>query len=338
MATIREIAQKVGVSSATVSRVLNADPTISVSDDKRRAILETAAALKYRTPRSRNGARLGTIALVNYLDAAEELRDPYYVGLRLGMEARCHALGIDNLRVQGRNPDAHRSQMQVAAGAIVIGAQSNEEWSWMDRFKKNIVFADCDPPTQGYDWVGVDLAAATSAVLDRLNSLGYRRIGYIGFSQAEGDPDQEEVRFGAYLKWMRQKGLYHRELCAVDIDQPRREWEQLGYRMAAQLIKPSARTDAIVAFNDNVAIGAYRILHEAGIDIPGQIAVVSFNDISVARFLTPSLSTVHLPAEAIGEAAVDLLVERIRGRGVAKSVALASDIIWRDSVVNAWVK
>src|SRR6478752_6238524 len=102
MVTIKEIAKSVGVSSATVSRVLNYDPSLSVSAAKRQAIIETAEALNYATPRNRNrpqGQAQGKIALVHFLRPAQELADPYYIGVRLGIENRCHAHKIEAVKV-----------------------------------------------------------------------------------------------------------------------------------------------------------------------------------------------------------------------------------------------
>ena len=117
MVTIKEIAKAVGVSSGTVSRVLNYDHTLSVSEAKRQAIIETAEALNYATPRARKGAQLppfaipmgshaevsANIAVIHFLAPNEELVDPYYVGVRLGIEARCREYKIEIARVF--NPD-----------------------------------------------------------------------------------------------------------------------------------------------------------------------------------------------------------------------------------------
>ena len=105
MVTIKEIAKAVGVSSATVSRVLNFDATLSVAPATRQSIIETAEALNYATPRARKNAAqqqqqgLNKIALVHFLRPEQELIDPYYVGVRLGIESRCQALKIETVRV-----------------------------------------------------------------------------------------------------------------------------------------------------------------------------------------------------------------------------------------------
>jgi LacI family transcriptional regulator len=107
--------------------------------------------------------------------------------------------------------------------------------------------------------------------------------------------------------------------------------EQGGYRLTKEIFNEKRPPDAIITFNDSMAIGAYRAIHELGLSIPGDVGVASFNDISVAQFLNPPLTTVHLPAEEIGEAAVELLLERVGGRDLAKQITLASTLVWRGS-------
>ena len=119
---------------------------------------------------------------------------------------------------------------------------------------------------------------------------------------------------------------------AIDVDQPiERNTERTGYGLAVRLMSQKAPPDAIVTCNDNIAVGAYRAIYDLGLRIPEDVAVASFNDISVAQFLNPPLSTIHLPAEEIGETAVELLRERMAGREIAKHVTLATRIVWRGS-------
>jgi LacI family transcriptional regulator len=129
---------------------------------------------------------------------------------------------------------------------------------------------------------------------------------------------------------MRHEGLYDEHYIQND-----NGTEEGGYRAARKLLTERGKVDALVMFNDNMAVGAYRAIHELGLNIPDDIAVASFNDISVAQFMNPPLSTVHLPAEEIGETAVELLLERAGGRDLAKRITLASRLIWRGSTRHA---
>jgi LacI family transcriptional regulator len=320
MVTLKEIANAVGVSTATVSRVLNFDSTLSVTAKKRQAIIEAAEALNYATPRNRNRANqqgLSKVALVHFLRPDQELIDPYYVGLRLGIESRCAALKIETVKVYHTDEMPDPGLLQSASGVIAIGRQDEAEVAWLKRHARHLVFADYAPADDEVDSVQSDLTFAMRKLLGALVDLGYRHIAYLGWN---------DTRAMAYVAWMKEHRLYDEHLSRGDSNT-----EEGGYRATKILLAEGHKVDALVLFNDNMAVGAYRAIHELGLRIPEDIAVASFNDISVAQFMNPPLSTVHLPAEEIGQTAVELLLERAGGRELAKRITLASRIIWRGS-------
>jgi LacI family transcriptional regulator len=324
MVTLKEIAKAVGVSTATVSRVLNFDSTLSVTAQKRQAIIEAAEAMNYATPRNRNRANqqgLNKVALVHFLRPDQELSDPYYVGLRLGIESRCAALKIETVKVYHTDSMPDASVLQSASGVIAIGGQGDAEVAWLTKHARHIVFADFAPANDELDSVQGDLAGAMRKLLVALVEQGYRRIAYLGGL---------DVRGQTYVDWMRHEGLYDEHILQSDAGT-----EEGGYRAARRLFGERHRIDALITFNDNMAVGAYRAIHEFGLRIPEDIGVASFNDISVAQFMNPPLSTVHLPSEEIGETAVELLLERAGGRELAKRITLASRLIWRASTRTA---
>ncbi len=324
MVTLKEIAKAVGVSTATVSRVLNFDSTLSVTARKRQAIIETAEALNYATPRNRNRANqqgLSKIALVHFLRPEQELVDPYYVGLRLGIESRCAALKIETVKVYHTDAMPDAALLQGASGVIAIGRQDDTEIAWLQRYARHLVFADFAPPSDELDSVQSDLTSAMRKLLESMAAMGYRRIAYLGLN---------DTRAMAFTQWMKEARLYDEHLCRSDSNT-----EEGGYRALKHLVAECGRPDAVVLFNDSMAVGAYRAVAELGLTIPDDIAVASFNDISVAQFMNPPLSTVRLPAEEIGETAVELLLERAAGRELAKRITLATRVIWRGSTRHA---
>lgn len=333
MVTLKEIAQAVGVSTATVSRVLNFDQTLSVTPQKRQAIIETAEAMNYATPRARNRAAqqgLSKVALVHFLRPEQEFIDPYYVALRLGIESRCQALKIETVKVYHTDSMPDAAMLQGASGVIAIGNHSDSEIAWLTRHNRNVVFADFAPPTDEYDSINADLGLAMRKLLEALSAAGYRRIGFAGWTEEGCEDRYSEVRCRAYIGWVREHGGFDPAICATG--RPiERNTEQTGYNVAQPLLSAKHRPDAIVTCNDNMAVGVYRAAHERGLSIPDDVAIASFNDISVAQFLNPPLTTIHLPAEEIGEAAVELLLERMSGRELAKRMTLATRIIWRGS-------
>src|SRR4051794_16254609 len=175
MVTLKEIATAVGVSTATVSRVLNFDPTLSVTAAKRRTIIETAEALNYATPRARNRAKqwgLHKVALVHFLRPEHELIDPYYVGLRLGIERRCQALRLETVKVYHTERVPEPPLLQSAAGVIAIGPHDETEVDWLKRHSRHIIFADFLPPGDDFDSVVSDLPLAMHKLLSGLTEMG----------------------------------------------------------------------------------------------------------------------------------------------------------------------
>src|SRR5690606_27158981 len=202
MVTIKEIAAAVGVSSATVSRVLNYDVTLSISTRKRQAIIETAEALNYATPRARNRANqqgLVKVALVHFLAPERELVDPYYVAMRLGIERRCAALKIETVKVYHTDARPDAKLLQEASGTIVIGRHDEDETEWLQRNSRQIVFADHVPSDDQIDSVSSDLRAAMVNLLTALSQRGYWRIVYIGWG---------DRRAQAFVQWMTAAGWF----------------------------------------------------------------------------------------------------------------------------------
>lgn len=341
MVTIKEIAKAVGVSSATVSRVLNYDPALSISPAKRQAIIETAEALNYETPRNRNKANghtapsmLTKLVIVHFLEPSDEIADPYYVGVRLGIETRCRDLRTEIVKVFHSHALPEAGLLESASGVIVIGKHSTEEITWLTEHARHVVFADFDPKTDRLDSVFSDMALATVKILESLKTSGYKRIGFIGSHESLNGSVQHfaERRCAAYIDWQKKNGTFDPDLLALaDCSGGQSLRLETGYRLARDLLALADRPDVIVTSNDNMAIGAYRALQETGLSIPRDIAVISFNDIPVAQFLTPPLTTVRIHGEHIGETAVDLLLERLSGRSFGKQIRIATELIWRDS-------
>lgn len=332
MVTLKQIATAVGVSQATVSRVLNFDQTLSVSPQTRQAIIETAEAMNYATPRARQRAKAQEaavkIALLHFLRPDQELADPYYVGLRLGIESRAAALRIETVKIYHGDAMPDPKILAATSGLICIGVHDREEIDWLKTHARHVVCADFTPEDDDLDAVESDLGGAMRKLLKSLVEAGHRRIGFVGWwdHDRQGAIKAREKRCAAFIDWMTAAGLYDPDICLTDWNT-----EGAGYRLTQTVLARPDRPAALVCGNDNMAVGAYRAIHEMGLKIPRDVAVVSFNDISVAQFMNPPLSTMHLPSEEIGETAVDMLMERIQGRTTPKRTTLSARMIWRGS-------
>ena len=341
MVTIKEIAKAVGVSPATVSRVLNYDPALSISPVKRRAIIETAEALNYETPRNRNKVNghaapslLTKLAIVHFLEPSDEIADPYYVGVRLGIENRCRDLKTEIVKIFHSDAMPDGQLLAGASGVIVIGKHSDDEVAWLRAHARHMVFADFDPRDDQIDSVFSDVGLATHRILNMLKASGYRRVGFIGSHEHLNGETLEfgERRCAAYIDWQKANGTFEPELLALGTSTSGQNLRlETGYGLARQLLALPDRPDVIITANDNMAIGTYRAAQEFGLAIPRDIAIISFNDIPVAQFLIPPLTTVRIHGEHIGETAVDLLLERLNGRDYGKQVRIATEFVWRGS-------
>lgn len=327
MATIKDIAEKAGVSIATVSRVLNNDPLLSVGDETKRKIFEAAEELSYKKRTSRK-KELPKIALVHWYTEEEELNDLYYMSIRLGIEKRCEQQGLKVVKLfHSQMEELMKENIQ---GMIAIGKFSEREIGLFEAITKNIVFVDSSPKEEVFDSVVVDFEKVTRKVIDYLIEKEHQKIGYIGGRETFKDQTSEieDPRERAFIKYMKkqellyEKNIYIGQFSVND-----------GYSLMKQAIEEQQDQlpTAFFVGNDTMAIGCLRALNEHGIAVPERVNIIGVNDISISQYLSPALSTVKVYTGLMGETAVDLLMERFSGRYLAKKVILSTKLNIRKS-------
>lgn len=318
MATLKEIAQEAGVSLATVSRVLNEDPTLSVKDETRQRIFEIAERLEYRPQANRRGVHKSKqqfLALYGYPQSLE-VNDPFYLSIRYGIEAQCARLGIGLSHLY--EAGAQSELPATLDGALLVGRVEADLCRLLQERGVPLVSVDNSSALE-HDTVDVDLARISQQVIDHFVAHGHRRIGYIGGQ--DGETDAREIAFAAYgerLGVVQQEDLYRGEFSSAS-----------GYRLACQMLEHECPPALFVA-SDSIAIGVLRALHERGVRIPEQVELISVNDIPTAKFTFPPLSTVRIHSELMGSQGVNLLLERQRdGRDIPLRVLVPSQLVLR---------
>lgn len=328
MATIKDIATKAGVSIATVSRVLNYDNTLSVSDETKKRIFEAAEELDYKKKAGGRKPELGNIALFQWYTEKEELEDLYYMSIRLGVENRCrqHGMGV----VKYFQDSLEELKQEEIQGLIAIGKYSHKQVDELSSVTQNIVFVDFSPDEEQFDSVVADFEQATVKVLDYLLNKGHKQIGYLGGREEFKDQTSaiEDPRERAFKRHLAEHGLLNEVLMytgTFSVDS--------GYSLMKKAIQEHGDNlpTAFFAGNDPLAIGALRALLEAGISVPERVNVIGVNDISVSKYVFPALSTVKVHTELMGETAVDTLLERIQGRQIPKKITISTKLIIRNS-------
>ncbi|MGM0878352.1 MAG: LacI family DNA-binding transcriptional regulator [Bacillota bacterium] len=339
MTTIKEIAAQAKVSSATVSRVLNNDPTISVTDETRDRILEVSKDLGYTTVRKRrneqkltntSSPRIG-IFLAHSLEEEEDgVDDPYFSSIRQGVESECLNQEIFTYKVT-RFSDPHQEQIiDDIDGLIVIGGMKFDVLKRVRNCSDNVVFINHSPDEERYDSVVVDFEKATTSVLDHLLNLGYSKIGYIGGREREQFTGNysviEDKRLTTFEELMKSKGLYRKDHVFIG------EYSMTqGYELMKDVIKTGNLPEAFFIASDSMSIGAMRALQEANLKVPEDIAIASFNDIHMAKFASTPLTSVKVYTEQMGRVGVQLLLDRINGRKIPLKVIVPTKLVVRDS-------
>ncbi len=336
MATIKDIAEQANVSTATVSRILNNDPSLSVSGNTRKKVLEVVSELNYQ-PVKRNKAKsvkAKESSNIGLVLANDEAIDPYFMSIRKGIESICneYSLSIASVFNIGKS---HFSSAIMAdlEGLIVLGDVNIKELQQVYNKNNNIVFVDFLPEKENCDVVIADFETATCEIMNYLFSQGHSRIAYIGGkglirSIHNGRMiEKEDIRKSTYERIMKEKGLYQSEHILLGEFGP-----MSGYTLMKKLMEQESLPTALVVASDPMAIGVIRALHEAGIKVPEDISVISFDDIEASAFLNPTLSTVKIPTEEMGKTSVKLLYDRLKsGREVPLKVTLPTELVLRDS-------
>ncbi|WP_404455557.1 LacI family DNA-binding transcriptional regulator [Virgibacillus necropolis] len=328
MATIKDIAQKAGVSPATVSRVLNYDASLSVADETKKKVFEAAEELSYR---KRPGKRYTgqKIAVVHWYTEKEELSDLYYLSIRLGIEQRCKQLDLNpDIYFFNNIDDINAAEIE---GIIAVGKFSDQQVKELTAINPAVVFVDYSPNEDKYDAVVIDFEKATQKIIDYFISTDHKEIGFIGGREfLKGQPDAlNDLREKTFKNYMQEKGLYDERFVYVgsfSVDD--------GYNLMAKAIDDlgDELPTAFFTSSDVMAIGSLRALHEAGIAVPSRVSVIGINDMSISKYVYPSLSTIKVYTELMGETAVDTLIERLEGRQIAKKVFISTKLVVRKSV------
>ncbi|RKF14264.1 LacI family DNA-binding transcriptional regulator [Alginatibacterium sediminis] len=347
MTTIKDIALAAGVSSATVSRVLNADTSLSISETKRVRIHQIASDMDYSTPRQRRAGQHPAadlpfisppknesnkkgykLAVMHFLSSSDELQDPYYISIRMGLEQRCESEKIALERINKSQLSEYKDFISSVDGVVAIGRFEKHEIEFVCEHAKYVVFVDACPDIDGVDSVVFDIERAMNRIMDEVFKRSFEVVAFVGGHEnfSEFNTPLGEIRRKVFVERMREQGLFQSDYCLVEDFSV-----ESGYRQAQQLLKLNPLPEVIIAASDSMAVGVLRALHEQSISIPEQISVIGLNDIPNAEHLVPSLTSMKVFTKEMGSAAIDLFFQYQAGRRVAANISLATSLSWRQS-------
>lgn len=325
MATIRDIARIAKVSPATVSRVLNYDQELSVAQETKQRIFEAAERLNYTKHKRENKGNKSIIRLVQWYDEAEELADLYYLSIRLGIEKKAEEL---NLQIR-RETLQELSDVEVC-GTIALGKFDAAQLRILDQLDNNLLFVDFDGMRMGMNSIVVDFDQSVELVIDYFVQQGHQKIGILSGEEKTKQNRHliEDPRLLAFKQKMQQLNLYQESFTL------RAEFSmEAGKQVMMEfLAEHSEYPTALFASSDALAIGAMQAIQSAGLRIPEDIAVIGFNDISVAKYVSPALSTIKVETEWMGELAVSTVLELAQEVvPVPRKIMIGTKLIQRES-------
>ncbi len=321
--TLHDVAAHVGVSPRTVSRVVNDQG--GFSESTRTRVLAAVDELRYRpnaVARALITRRSATLAFV-----APVLDDPFFPEVAEGVQRAARAADLTMLvalndgDVDVDHDVLSRLGAHAPDGFIVFpaGGDAGHLVSHLDRGTKIVVIdAPIDHPNATS--VQSDLRTGTTLAVERLLSRGRRRLAMIASSLSPTAHGRREPSFVASLP----PGME----AIVERIEPTFE----GGRLAMdRLLERSPDIDGLFAYNDVTAIGAIQALHAAGRRVPGDVAVIGCDDIEMSSVVTPSLTSIRIDRDRLGQEAVRALIALVDGTPIASPNVMPVELVVRDS-------
>lgn len=311
-----DVAHLAGVSRATVSYVVNGltDGRVPISEDTRQRVLDAVAKLGYVPDARAQSLRSGDTNTIGLI--IPDIRNPHFWEHAEGVEQEARASGyhllLSDMALNSEYADEifrdlsrRRIDGLVLMGSIIDQSEEARRiFAGLRKRQLPVVEISDHPLDYDVDFVMSDYRAATREIMSYLLSLQHRRIGII---YGVASPVLAEDRLQPY-----QEGLQAGDL-PVDQDLIARCGPTIedGYQAALQLLKLPARPTALIAINDLLAIGALRAAGDLGLSVSRDLSLVGFDDIQMAKYLMPRLTTVAKDSIRVGREAVRQLLIRI---------------------------
>jgi LacI family transcriptional regulator len=324
---LEQVAKRARVSTATVSRVLN--NVDLVKNSTRVRVMKAVAELNYHPnlhARSLAGGKSRTLGMI-----ASNMENPFFFDILRALESDAHA---HNLEVVVANTDYRPEQLvrsirlmigrRVAGLAVIVSEMDDHLIRELTDSKIPAVFYDVGTPTKSISNIRVNYRRGIEQIVDYLHSLGHNHLAFVGHHSSLGPTSEREKafvesvsRYAPTTKWMTvadQDGL------------------DGGRQAAREILTSGFQPTAIICVNDFMAVGVLRELRDRGLRVPQDVSVTGFDNIKLAEFCYPLLTTIHIPRDRIGHLVFEALVpESSKGNPPGREVRIDPEFILRES-------
>jgi len=325
--TIKDVAERAGVSTATVSRALSGG---SVREDLKKRVIEAAQALKFRPNRAARNLRAGSTRTIGVL--IPDIENPFFTSVICGIEEVVQAAGYSLLLANfNESPERERALLAAFHAEGVAGLIFTASCSLTSQYQPMIeagipmVAVSRLPGRLKVDQVTVANEEGARAAVAHLIGLGHKRIAMIN---GPVNVSTAEERQRGYERAFLDAGLRVPEDLTVHCDFR----QNAGFAAVSELLERSRRPTAIFAASNLLTLGALEAIHQLDLKIPEDVAIVGFDDMAWAKSLRPPLTTVAQPALEVGRSAARMLLERIQQPDTPRrQVVLETTLIVRAS-------
>ena len=330
MSTMKDVARLAGVSTSTVSHVINNNRF--VSDGVREKVEQAIRHLNYAPSALARSLKINQTHTIGMLLTTSS--NPFYAEVVRGVEESCYQRGYSLIlcNTAGDEERMNRSletlMQKRVDGLLMMCTESHlPSADILNRYPSiPTVMMDWAPFEGRGDIIQDNALLGGELATQHLIDCGYTRIACIAGPQ---DKTPARMRLEGYRNAMTKSGLEILPGYVVNGD-----FEfQGGYNGMVELLALETPPEAVFTSNDAMAVGVYHALYQAGMRIPQQMAVMGYDDIELARYLTPPLSTIHQPKDALGELAIDTLIHRLSDPDASQqTLVLTPELVVRESV------
>lgn len=314
--TLKEIAKEAGVSISTVSRVINGNGAKAAGKEVQERIWEIVRRSDYIPNAAAKSLKTGAplpcgsrtvskqLACIFARVESRNATDPFFSRLADSIEREAFQLGYllkhSFSSFDLNDPATYRLlEANNVSGAVILGRCDKATVKFLRKNFNHVIYVALNPFDAKYDQVICDAKAAGAYVTTYLEELGHRQIAYVGETVNEN-------RYQGYLSALQFPFCRDYVVNApLSMDG--------GYRGADELLRRKTDVSAVFFGNDSMAVGALRRFKEAGVRIPEDLSIISIDDIDMAQYVTPMLTTLHIPTEEMGRTAAKILIDRIEG-------------------------
>jgi DNA-binding LacI/PurR family transcriptional regulator len=323
---LKKLAEHLGLNPATISVVLNEVPGRSIPQATRDRIKAAAKEFNYQPSllaRSLRNRRTLTIGVL-----VPELGDGYHTQVMSGIGDHLMEAGYFYFTAHHR----HRKDLVEEYGQMLLGRGAEAliaiDTALEHTYSVPVVAVAGHRAVQGVTNIVLDHRFAAELALAHLHSLGHRRIAFIRGQEFSSDSDE---RWRNLMQVANEIGIFVKPELIVQLDQDVSSPE-LGYPAMQRLLATRERFTALVSFNDMAALGAMRALEDFGLHVPEDVSVIGFDDIKVAAFSSPRLTTIRQPMSNIGRIAAQCVLNQLKGlERFRKQITVEPELIVRES-------